>query len=319
MLEQAPLRIGIALGSGSARGWAHIGILRALQEAGIVPDIVCGTSIGAMVGAAYVSDQIDTLEEWVLSMNWWEILRLIGPRLTALSALVDGERLMKTFAERVEDAPIESLPKAFGAVATDLLSGHEIWFQKGSLIEAVRASIALPGLFMPVYQNGRWLVDGGLVDPVPVSLCRAMGAERVIAVSLNGDIVGKHMRRSDKRSGLDLLGQLGNRLQRAVLSRLQSSQRKANEDVPGLFEVIAGSMNIMQDRITRSRLAGEPPDVLLAPRLAHLALMDFDRGKEAIAAGKACVERSLPMLEDALSLSTPAEVENSTALPSPKE
>ena len=307
MADQPGLRLGIALGSGSARGWAHLGILRALEAAGIVPAIVCGTSIGALVGAAYASNRLDTLEEWVLNMNWWEILRFMGP---SLNALVEGERLMKTFAERVEDLPIESLPKSFGAVATDLLSGREVWFQRGSLIEAVRASIALPGLFMPVYQNGRWLVDGGLVDPVPVSLCRALGAERVIAVNLNGDIVGRYRRRRDRRfKADDLLGQLGGRLQKSLISKLIGTdrQRKASQEVPGLFDVIVGSMHIMQDRITRSRLAGEPPDVMLAPRLAHLALLDFDRGEEAIAAGKSCVERSLPLLQDALKLDDDGE------------
>ena len=307
MANQA--RLGIALGSGSARGWAHIGILRALEAAGIMPDIVCGTSIGALVGAAYASNRLDALAEWVLAMNWWEILRLMDPGLTAL---VEGERLMKTFSERVEDISIESLPKTFGAVATDLLSGREIWFQQGSLMAAVRASIAMPGLFKPVFQDGRWLVDGGLVDPVPVSICRAMGAERVIAVNLNGDIVGRQMRRRDWRDRAgDLLGPLGSRLQKALVSGLLGSRRKrkTSEEVPGLFDVIVGSMYIMQDRITRSRLMGEPPDVVLAPRLAHLALMDFDKGEEAIAAGMECVKLNLPLLRDALGLESPESAE----------
>jgi NTE family protein len=299
MSEPSLVRIGIALGSGSARGWAHIGILRALEAVGIIPDIACGTSIGALVGAAYASNRLDALEEWVLHMDWWEMLRLMDPRPTAL---IEGERLMKAFSERVEDVLIESLPKPFGAVATDLFTGREIWFQKGSLMEAVRASIALPGLFSPVYQSGRWLVDGGLVDPVPVSLCRAMGAERVIAVNLNGDIIGRYARRRSNRRfrAGDLLGKLGSRLQKA-LGNGKSSRSKA-DDTPGLFDVIAGSMHIMQDRITRSRMAGEPPDVLLVPRVAHLALLDFDRAEEAISAGRICVERNLPLLVDALTL-----------------
>lgn len=302
MADNPTPRIGIALGSGSARGWVHIGILRGLEAAGIVPDIVCGTSIGALVGAAYASQRLDALQEWILDINWWEILRLMKPRPTAL---VEGERLMKAFSERVEDVPIESLPKIFGAVATDLLSGREIWFQKGSLMEAVRASIALPGLFSPVYQNGRWLVDGGLVDPVPVSLCRALGAELVIAVNLNNDIVGKHLRKREQRPEPgDWLGQLGSRLQKAIWDR---QRRQGEEGMPGLFDVIAGSMNIMQDRITRSRLAGEPPDVVLAPRLAQLALMDFDRAEEAIAIGMEYVKLNLPLLKDALSLNADEE------------
>jgi NTE family protein len=209
---------------------------------------------------------------------------------------------MKAFSERVQDVPIESLPKPFGTVATDLFTGREVWFQKGSLMEAVRASIALPGLFSPVYQSGRWLVDGGLVNPIPVSLCRAMGAERVIAINLNGDIVGRYARRRSHRRfrAGDLLGKLGSRLQKA-LGNGKSTRSKAN-DTPGLFDVIAGSIHIMQDRITRSRMAGEPPDVLLVPRIAHLALLDFDRAEEGISAGRICVERNLPLLVDALTL-----------------
>jgi NTE family protein len=182
-------RLGIALGSGSARGWAHIGVLRALEQAGIVPDVVSGTSIGALVGAAYASGRLDPLEEWVARIDWWEIIRYMDMSRGG----VEGERLMRAFGERVEDVPIETLPKPFGAVATDLLTGREVWFQNGSLLEAVRASIALPGLFSPVRFQERWLVDGGLVDPLPVSLCRALGAEQVIAVNLNGDIVGRRL------------------------------------------------------------------------------------------------------------------------------
>lgn len=297
MTNDRKLRLGIALGSGSARGWAHIGILRGLEAAGIVPDVVCGTSIGALVGAAYVSHRLDALEEWILSINWWEILRMMDVNV---SALAEGDRLMKTYAERVEDVPIESLPRAFGTVATDLQSGREIWFQRGSLLTAIRASIALPGLFSPVNLEGHWLVDGGLVDPVPVSLCRALGAERVIAVNLNGDIVGKHLRKREqaKPKAGDWLGKLGSRLQKVLRDRLQRDE----DEAPWLFDIIASSMNIMQDRITRSRLAGEPPDVVLSPRLAHLALLDFDRGEEAIAIGLECVRRNLPLIRDALNL-----------------
>ena len=300
-------RLGIALGSGSARGWAHIGVLRALEQAGIVPEVVAGTSIGALVGAAYASDRLDRLEEWISQIDWWEIIRYMDVRLGG----VEGERLMRAFGERVEDARIESLSKPFGAVATDLQTGREVWFQSGSLLEAVRASIALPGLFSPVRFQERWLVDGGLVDPLPVSLCRALGAEQVIAVNLNGDIVGRHfggrplrlIRSSPLLTRLSagwqaVLGNLHGRL-----SPPEESQRKEEEDEPpSLFDVMAGSINIMQDRITRARMAGDPPDVVLAPRLAHLGLMDFDRAGEAISAGADCVRLHLPLLRDALNL-----------------
>ena len=295
-------RLGIALGSGSARGWVHIGVLRALEQAGIVPDVVSGTSIGALVGAAYASGRLDPLEEWVARIDWWEIIRYIDMSRGG----VEGERLMRAFGERVEDVPIETLPKPFGAVATDLLTGREVWFQNGSLLEAVRASIALPGLFSPVRFQERWLVDGGLVDPLPVSLCRALGAEQVIAVNLNGDIVGRRLpgRSTHRPASNPLLARLSTGWQ-TVLGNLHdrlSPPEKEEDEPPSLFDVMAGSIHIMQDRITRARMAGDPPDVVLTPRLAHLGLMDFDRASEGIAAGMDCVRLHLPLLRDALNL-----------------
>ena len=295
-------RLGIALGSGSARGWAHIGVLRALEQAGIVPDVVSGTSIGALVGAAYASGRLDPLEEWVARIDWWEIIR----DMDMSRGGVEGERLMRAFGERVEDVPIETLPKPFGAVATDLLTGREVWFQNGSLLEAVRASIALPGLFSPVRFQERWLVDGGLVDPLPVSLCRALGAEQVIAVNLNGDIVGRRLpgRSTHRPASNPLLARLSTGWQ-TVLGNLHdrlSPPEKEEDEPPSLFDVMAGSIHIMQDRITRARMAGDPPDVVLTPRLAHLGLMDFDRAGEGIAAGMDCVRLHLPLLRDALNL-----------------
>jgi NTE family protein len=298
-MQQRQPRLGVALGSGSARGWAHIGVLKALAQAGIVPDIVAGTSIGALVGAAYASDRLERLEEWVTQIDWWEIIRYMDLRMGG----VEGERLMRAFSERVEDVPIETLARPFGAVATDLYTGREVWFQKGSLLEAVRASIALPGLFSPVQYRERWLVDGGLVDPLPVSLCRALGADQVIAVNLNGDIVGRHFsgRMSRRTLPNPLLARLSAGWQ-AVLGNGSGAVEKpvVAEEPPGLFDVMAGAINIMQDRITRARMAGDPPDVVLAPRLAHLGLMDFDHAGEAIAAGMECVRLHLPLLRDVL-------------------
>lgn len=293
-------RLGIALGSGAARGWAHIGILRALEEVGIVPDVVAGTSIGALVGAAYASDRLDSLEQWVAQIDWWEIIRYMDLRVGG----VEGDRLMQAFRERVQDVPIETLPKPFGAVATDLRTGREVWFQNGSLLEAVRASIALPGLFSPMRHQSRWLVDGGLVDPLPISLCRAMGAEQVIAVNLNGDIVGRHFNLRTMRRVLPnpLLARLSAGWQAVLGNHQPAASMPEEEEPPGLFDVMAGAINIMQDRITRTRMAGDPPDVVLTPRLAHLGLMDFDHAAEAIAAGIDCVKRHLPMLRDALNL-----------------
>ena len=181
------LKIGLALGGGSARGWSHIGVIRALEEAGIEPDIVCGTSIGSLVGAAYAAGELDRLEGWVRSLTWQNVVSLLD--VTVTGGFIKGAKLVEFFGSRFKDTDISKLPKPFGAVATELVTGREVWLREGSVIESVRASIAVPGLFTPVARDGRLLVDGGLVNPVPVSLCRAMGADIVIAVELNADTI----------------------------------------------------------------------------------------------------------------------------------
>lgn len=303
-------RIGLVLGSGSARGWAHIGVIRALEEMGIRPDLVAGCSIGALVGAAYCDGSLDALEHWVRKLSFWDMVRLMDLRLVG-GGLLEGDNLMAAFAERISDIAVEDLAVPFASVATDLQSGREIWLQTGSLHTAVRASLALPGLFSPVCQDNLWLVDGGLTNPVPVSLCRAMGADHIIAINLNGNIVGRHLKSRDegKKKPVDgerdLLSQLLKKLNNGALeSRLTawSRERKKNTTaaIPGLFEVMATAINIMQDRITRGRLAGDPPDLMLSPRLAQLALLDFDRADEAIAEGYECVWRMKAELQHLL-------------------
>ncbi len=314
------VRIGLALGSGSARGWAHIGVLRALEELGIQVDVVAGSSIGALVGAAYRTGSLDELEEWVTALDRMDIFRLLDARLRG-GGFMRGDKLMRAIERRVGDHQIESLDKAFGAVATDLNSGREIWLRKGSILEAVRASIALPGLFSPVQRGERWLLDGGLVNPVPVSLCRAMGADVIIAVNLNGDIVGRNFDNRPQATGdkvsetqtedgddsedrhheAHLFKRLASTLRSGLSVRLDqliaSATRRGDDGGPGLFDVMAGSINVVQDRISRSRMAGDPPDVLIAPRLAHIRLMEFDRAEEAIRGGRKAVERVREELE----------------------
>ena len=216
------------------------------------------------------------------------------------------ERLLGFLRTLLGDVRIERLPKTFAAVATDIRSGREIWLERGSLLDAVRASAALPGLFTPVRYGKKWLVDGGLVNPVPVSMCRALGAEIVIAADLNTGIVGKHSATEGRGTETEfmvlsnalggLAGQITASLRRGTNS-LIGQLRRTHPEMPHLFEVLAGSLNIMQDRITRSRMAGDPPDILLMPRLRHLALLEFDRAEEAIEEGKQSVARMLPAIE----------------------
>ncbi len=292
-------RIGIALGSGSSRGWAHIGILQALEEMGVRPDVVAGCSIGAIVAAAYAAGNLESLEEWVRSLRKRDVAGFfdIGWRL---NGLVDSQRLRSFLREHVaaEEAEIESLSRTYGSVATDLVNGREVWFTEGSVLDSIMASIALPGLFVPVRQGQRWLVDGGLVNPVPISLCHALGADLVIAVNLNGDILGRHFGRARNGSASEG-GALESLLEtlRNYSSTLLPESVRNRESPPGLFDIIASSINITQDRITRSRMAGDPPDVLLTPRLAHIGLLEFHRAAETIDEGRWCVERLRPTIE----------------------
>ncbi|MEW7985303.1 MAG: patatin-like phospholipase RssA [Candidatus Thiodiazotropha sp.] len=300
------MKIGLALGSGAARGWSHIGIINGLAEMGIEPDIVSGSSIGALVGAAYAADKLDLLQSWTCSLSWKEIIHFLDPALVG-GGLIQGDRLTEFISEYVKNLEFENLKRQLGVVATDLETGREIWFREGPVMEAVRASISLPGLFTPLQHQGRWLVDGGLANPVPVSLCRAMGADIVIAVNLNGDILGKHLRQNGSERNKtpevredDLWGRITGQMINGLYARKQELMNRLlgeSRHVPGLYEVLASSINIMQDRITRSRMAGDPPDVILAPRLSGLGLMEFDEAEMAIDEGLKEIRRMHPALE----------------------
>lgn len=306
------VKIGLALGSGSARGWAHIGVIKELAEIGIKPDIIAGCSIGALVGAAYANKQINELESWVRTLTWKEILNFIDLTIVG-GGFIQGEKLFEFARKHIKEDAIELLPYKLGVVATELETGREIWFKEGSLLEAIRASIAIPGVFTPVKLNDRWLVDGGLSNPVPVSLCRAMGADIVIAVNLNGGIIGRHTRKHIKSNEIvekkssnnksTLIERVSAQLKNSLLEHkatLLSRLFGDNLDSPGLFDVTASSINIMQDRITRSRMAGDPPEVILSPQLSHIGLMEFDKATIAIEEGQACVQRMRPALEQLL-------------------
>lgn len=307
-------RVALALGSGSARGWAHIGVLREFEAAGIAIDVVAGTSIGALVGAAYAAGDLDRLESWVGAMTWRDVLALVDPAFSG--GLLKGDKLMGYFGTHFNTSDFAALHKPFGCVATDLANGREVWLQSGIVLEAVRASIAMPGLFSPVRRNGTFLVDGALVNPVPVSLARAMGGEVVIAVDLGSDLIGRSSRlrnrmqaaaaepeRSkapDEAAAMPVAGWLES-LRKLLPGRGEADV--SDVPLPTLLDVLNTSINIMQTRIARSRLAGEPADVLLQPRLAQIGLLEYHRAKEAIAEGRAAAKLAMPMvarlLEDA--------------------
>jgi len=289
-------RIGLALGAGSARGWAHIGAIRALEERGVKPDLICGTSIGALVGAVYASGQLDQLESWVTGLAWSKVWRLMD--ITLKGGLIRGQRLFNLFRATFQDLEIAELATPFGAIATELSSGREIWLRQGKLFDVVRASIATPGLFTPVIHDGTVLVDGGLVNPVPVSMCRAFGAEIVIAVDLSWGKLGPY-----RNMGRDLpappeepswIGRLTNSWLGGV------HKPGAEPQIPSIFEVFNTALDIVEQRVARSRLAGEPADVLITPLLPNFGTMEYHRAREAIAEGRAAVERMMPLIEQVI-------------------
>ena len=291
---KASPRVGLVLGSGASRGWSHVGVIKALLQEGIEPDVVCGASVGAMIGAAYLAGNLEKLEDWVLGSTRTDVLKFFKIKLSQ-AGLVDNDRFDWFLHNYIaaEDMLIEELPKPFAAVATNLDSGREVWLMKDKLAEAVRASMALPGLYSAVRNDKRWLVDGGLVNPVPVTTCQALGAEVVIAVNLNSDIIGKHNNKPEPAT-LEKEGVLSNLKQtaREYSNSLFASHEKKDEE-PSTFYSITNSINIVQDRITRSRLAGDPADVMITPRLAHIGLLDFHMAEEAIKEGERCGKKGL--------------------------
>lgn len=325
-MSEAPTgrTIGLALGSGSARGWAHLGVLHALEDLGIRPQVVVGASVGALVAAAYASGQWLSLESWVRTLTRVDVWRLLDATFRG-GGVMRGNRLMQAIGERIQDRQIENLPVRFGAVAADLDTGEEIWLKSGSMLAAVRASSGMPGLFTPVWHQDRWMVDGGVVNPVPVSLCRALGADYVIAVNLN--VAVSHRWQAQRRAAAEQLRngigdgdgdgeRSGNwalieRKWNELMGGLVETLRLEGRSGPGLFEVIAGSVHIMQDHIARSRMAGDPPNLMINPDLGHFQLMDFHRAAEAGDIGRAAVQVVAPQLR-ALAATPEAVVREAT-------
>ncbi len=298
----------LALGGGVARGWAHIGVLERLIEEGLEPDIVVGSSIGALVGGCYVAGKLDELKQWALQLNRRRLIGYLDIKLRA-GGLLAGERLGRKLLESLGDVCIENLPKPFIAVAAELATGHEIWLRKGPLAPALRASYALPGAFAPVKVEGRWLIDGALVNPVPVSACRALGARMVAAVSLNGFSYGSMLAQSDHPDPFALTDESGEeittglainkfRADRLVMKQLFGEGKQGK--TPGLTGVMVGALNLIMDRLGRSRMAGDPPDAYIIPHIGHIGMMEFTRAEELIELGRQSVDTELPVIRHML-------------------
>lgn len=292
----ANVKVGIALGGGAARGWAHIGVLQGLRDAGIEPAVVAGTSMGAVIGGCYVAERLEELTEFAHGLTRRKVFGYLDFNLAG-TGLITGQRLGDSLERHLGDCCIEELGKPFTAVATEIGTGNEIWLSRGRLVDALRASYALPGVFRPVNIEGRWLFDGALVNPIPVSVCRALGARYVIAVNLNSDLCGRGTVVPDLAAhdvGVPAEAPaIKTRNGRSALKLLQRQFFGRGENVPGISTVMVEAFNITQDRIARSRLAGDPPDAFINPRLAGIGLFDFHRAQELVARGYEAARREV--------------------------
>jgi NTE family protein len=314
MPQREPV-IGLALGAGAARGWAHVGIMNKLDEMGIRPRVVVGTSIGAVVGGCWASGKLGELEVFARSLTKRGMLGMMDLNIMG-SGLISGDRLRRQLEERFKNAMIEELPVRFASIATEIRTGHEIWLTRGPITEAMRASYALPGIFVPVQVGGRWLIDGALTNPVPVSVARALGAEMIIAVNLHTDVLGRSGVIFDHGGTTEGLPKAPTPEQDAARQGLFSAMSSRirhpfggaaappvdkSDPAPGLMSVMLDAFNISQDRIARARLAGDPPDIMVTPKLGGIGLSEFHRADEAIAAGEAAI---MKVMDDILDIRT---------------
>ena len=312
--------IGLALGGGAARGFAHIGIIRTLIAHGIVPNVVVGTSIGAVVGGAYAAGHLDTLEDWARSLQPRNILGYLDIRLNG-SGLIGGDKLAAQLEAAIGQILIEELPLKFATVATEVRTGHEIWLTHGRVVEAMRASYALPGIFSPVLVGDRWLVDGALVNPVPVSAARAFGAEIVIAANLSSDVfthsttIYAHGPSAEVSVSLAPDAEIEPPRPKRGFGKFFSPERTVKREFfggngrPGISTVMVDAFNIMQDRITRARLAGDPPDLLISPRVGQIGWFDFHRADDLIGFGTRAAERAIDSIQEAIHILSPGSPE----------
>jgi len=299
--------IGLVLGGGAARGFAHIGVVRTLIARGLRPEIITGTSIGAVVGGCHAAGKLEEFAAWAGGLTRRSLLSYLDVSFSG-SGLLSGSKLAEKLTEGLGDLTIDKLPVRYAAIATEIGTGHEIWITRGRLADALRASYALPGIFAPVHLGERWLVDGALVNPVPVSVARALGARLVIAVNVNTDMFGRGTTIPDQ--GVVPVQEPEPPIEEEVASRglfgLFGGEKSAKRRLfgtasrPGLSTVMVEAFNIMQDRITRARLAGDPPDILISPRVGRIGLFDFHRAQEAINLGAEAAERALEGLDEVI-------------------
>jgi NTE family protein len=264
-----PRRVALALGSGGARGYAHIGAIQVLDERGFDVVAVAGSSMGALVGGIMAAGRLEAFTEWAVALKQRDVLRLVDPKWAAGGA-IGADRLINHLSEFLTDVEIENLPIPYTAVATDLVARREVWFQKGLLRSAIRASIAIPGVITPVVFNGRLLADGGLLNPVPIEPTAAAGADLTIAVSLQAprpaqEPAGPVRATADPQRFEDLRDRLRQVLRRPGRASIANTPPPASPDYDlRIAGVLSLSLDAMQDLIARYRMAGLPPDIHIA-------------------------------------------------------
>jgi NTE family protein len=303
------LSIGLALGGGAARGFAHIGVLRTLNAHGIWPDVIAGTSIGAVVGGYYAAGRLDIFEHWTRQLTRRSLLGYLDFKFGS-SGLIGGSRLANRLDDTLGDTTFADLPLRLATIATEVGTGHEIWLTRGRLGDALAASYSLPGIFPPRRIGGRWLMDGALVNPLPISAARALGARLVIAVNLNADNFGRGTiiqdHGPDAEDDAIRAERMMARSRRGIFQaeRLIHRQFFGVARQPGLSTVMVEAFQVMQDRITRSRLAGDPPDVMISPRVGRINLFDFHRARDIIALGAEAAEKSIDAIQESVAALT---------------
>lgn len=299
------IKIGLALGGGAALGWAHIGVLRVLQENGVRIDVIAGTSIGSIVGACYASDKLDSLEEIARAMNWRKMIGLADVQI-GKSGFLAGEPIIKLLNKHFDGLLIEDLNIPYGAVAADLVSGEEVVFRTGDVVQAIRPSISLPGIFTPVRSGDRLLVDGGLLNTVPVSVCQDMGADYVIGVNVVGDYQGQAGASGILSIGRETSGGIEVKETELTIADANAWKKAAStlrESVSGFFKrknkdpsflgVALTSSAMILRQISESQQALCPADLFVVPQIGHITQIEFDRADELIALGRAAMETAL--------------------------
>ena len=301
--------VGLALGGGVARGWAHIGAIKALMEANIEIDIISGTSIGALVGGYYVTGNIDSLEKWALTLNKNKIVNYLDIQWGGTS-IIKGQRLSRTLKSHFRNINIEDISQKFIAVSCDLETGEEIWLQSGSILKAIQASYALPGIFEPVKINGKYMIDGALANPVPVAACRSLGANFVVGIGLNdygGSAISSNNVLSNsitikkrKRKFIEKLTQkIYNFRPEKILMDTFFKKNPKNKK-PKLGMVMIDALDITMDRLARNCLAKNPADIYITPNISHIGMLEFTKAEELINLGYEAVKKEIPNILKAI-------------------